>query len=742
MKVFKLAHFLVKEIMSKKNHKFQNQQSKQIKNPSPKEVVHSAANKAGTADKPISAATKWMGITVIVLAGFFAYSPTLNNDYTNWDDNSYVAQMYALEKLNWEGVKERFHEYHMGNYHPLTMLSLSVDYNLSEMRKASDPDSPRPYEPDPFLFHLNNLMLHLAITFVVFWWVWLLFSAPVFASTVGKYRFEATLIVAALFALHPMHVESVAWVSERKDVLYTLFFVSSLYFYTSYALNGGWWKYGTAIFLFLLSLLSKGQAVSLAPTVVLIDWVASRKLISLKVILEKIPFFGLSLIFGIVAIKAQQSGNAIADIADYYWPERIVFAAYGTFQYIVKQVVPTGLAPLYPYPFKSGELPLAWWLYLLPVLALLYGTWIAFKKNMGVFLGIMFFLVNIFLLLQLLPVGSAVMADRYSYIPSIGLYIVAAMGYIYVSRKYRIIPSTFLKGAVVVYIAVLGGLTAVQSEVWKDSMTLWNHTLKLQPKAVVAWNNRGTTKEKFKDHLGAISDFDEAIKLKPDYTHAYYNRGTAYKEQAQLVATPQERDNLIKKALDDFDKALLFDPAFAEAYHNKGVTYDIAGDLQAAHKALSKAIELNPINPDPYINRGVVFGKLGKTDSSIMDFNKSLELKPNNASAYSNRGLAKDLSGDTLGSIADYSKAIEADADFQTAYSNRGIVRMKLKDWNGAINDFTKSVELKPEFADGYYLRASCYLELKNNAQACADFALAKQLGHPRADQQLALHCK
>jgi len=217
MKVFKLAHFLVKEIMSKKNHKFQNQQSKQIKNQSPKEVVHSAANKAGTVDKPISAATKWIGITVIVLAGFFAYSPTLNNDYTNWDDNSYVAQMYALEKLNWEGVKERFHEYHMGNYHPLTMLSLAVDYNLSEMRKASDPDSPRPYEPDPFLFHLNNLLLHLAITFVVFWWVWLLFwgtSIPFFSDL---------LVAKALLPLWAFcwgSVSGLAWLQRPSGCLW------------------------------------------------------------------------------------------------------------------------------------------------------------------------------------------------------------------------------------------------------------------------------------------------------------------------------------------------------------------------------------------------------------------------------------------------------------------------------------------------------------------------------------------
>lgn len=684
----------------------------------------------------------WLGVLVILIAGFLAYVPSLNNDYTNWDDNSYVAQFYALEDLSMQGIKDRFHEYHMGNYHPLTMLSLAIDYNLSEMRDASDPDSPRPYEPEPFLFHLNNLLLHLASTFVVFWWIWLLLSAPALAVIAGKYRFEVAFIVGALFALHPMHVESVAWISERKDVLYTFFFMLSLYFYTGYALKGGYGKLAISLLFFLLSLLSKGQAVSLAPTLIIVDWALSRKIFSWKVILEKIPYFALALVFGIVAIIAQKSGNAIADIADYYWPERIVFASYGTFQYIVKQIIPYGLSPLYPYPYKSGELPLIWWLYLVPALALLYGTWVAFKRNTAVFAGIAFFLVNIFLLLQILPVGSAVMADRYSYIPSIGLYLVAGIAYAWFLNKNKRFPKVVLQTVVLIYLVAMGILTGIQTEIWKDSMTLWNHTLKLEPKAVVAWNNRGTTREKFKDHLGAISDFDEAIKLKPDYTHAYYNRGTAYKEQALITNNLQERNKYISLALADFDKALLFDPGFAEAHHNKGVTYDAAGDLQNALKSLNKAISLLPTNPDPYINRGVVYGKLNKIDSSIMDFNTSINLKPINPSAYSNRGLAKDFGGDTLGAIADYTKAIELDKNFQTAYSNRGIVLMKLKDWNAAIADFTMSVQLEPNFADGYFLRSTCYIELKNTQQACADLSMAKQLGHPRAEQQMAIHCK
>lgn len=678
----------------------------------------------------------------IIAISFIAYYPALNNDFTNWDDTSYASQYYQHENKGWEAIKYEFSHFWMGNYHPLAMLSLKIDFNLAKKRIPLDPDNKRDYEPTPFAFILHNLILHLFNTIFVFFLVLLIIKLYE-----QKYRpnkpnlfFVIAFVSSLLFGVHAIHVESVAWISERKDVLYTFFFLLSAILYLKYIEKKQLVFFALSILSFLLSLLSKGQAVSLSITIIAIDIFLGRNWRDYRIWIEKLPFLLLSLTFGIIAIWAQKAGSAIHDIADYFFHERIVWASYGLTQYILKLTIPFDLTPLYPYPYKSGHLPAMYYLFIIPALVFLYLSYLALKKDRLIAFSIAFYLINIFLLLQLLPVGSAVMADRYAYIPSIGFFLFVAGLITLIAEKKQYF---WIWVALIVAMAGYNSFfTYKQTDIWQNSLSLWNHTIELEPKAVVAWNNRGSTKEKYKMHADAIQDFDEAISLKPDYAHAYYNRGTARKNLAEKTYNQAEKTKLYQDALDDYNKAIILIPDFDKAFHNRGIIYDNLGQFDLAMKDFEKALELAPNNFEIFINRGVVYGKMNQLDKAIEDFNKAIEINPRNSSAYSNRGLANNIAGNKESALQDYNKAIELDPGFATAYSNRGLIHKSNQDYTKALDDFSKSIQSNPLFADAYYHRATIFILMNNREEACKDFAQAQNLGYTPAAQMIEQYCK
>ncbi len=703
----------------KQQRKFQKKGTQQVKSRIEK--------KQAKVQVPRNKVLTWLA--VISIATIVVYAPAFNNEITNWDDDNYIVKNEWLKEINSKNLNSIFTEYYMGNYHPLAMLSLTIDYQIGGENKDG--------EIAPFIYHFTNILLHLINTLLVFWFIWIL---------IGK--FEISVLTALLFGLGTIHVESVAWISERKDVLYALFFIASLISYVYYIKNKQSKYYIYALVLFILSLFSKGQAVSLAITLFIIDFLYERKLLNAKVLLEKAPFFILAAIFGVVAIKAQQAGNALHDSDSYEFYKRIGFAGYAFTQYLIKLTVPVQLSAIYPYPdIINKSIPGLYWLFMIPSLLVAYAFFYYLKRNKLIAFCIGFFIINIVLLLQLIPVGSAILADRYSYIPSIGFHLLSAI------LIYRLIEKNQAKkmmiyGITGAYLAVIGSASFMRCEVWSDSMTLWDDTIEKSPKAVVAWNNRGSIKDRDKKHKEAIEDFTRAIVLKPDYVHAFYNRGTSKKDWASEL-----KDSImLQSALKDFDQALQFNENFQEGYHNRGITYENLSDYAKTqeqktallNKALSdynKTIEIDPTYENALVNRGVIKGKLGNMDAAIEDFNKAIELQPDNASAYSNRGLAKDNKGDENGAIADYNIAIEKDPEFTTAYLNRGIVYRRRNNLNASINDFNKAIELDDKLAAAYYFRGLDKIKLEQKQDGCNDLQAAVNLGHPYALSQYRLYC-
>lgn len=605
----------------------------------------------------------FLGAILVLTA--FAFSPTLQNTFTNWDDEAYVVNNPLITQINGENVVKMFDYRHpiSSNYHPLTILSLAVNYQWAKL------------DPAPYIS--TNIALHLLNIILVFYFILLL----------TKYNQWVALIVALLFAIHPMHVESVAWISERKDVLYGAFFIGAMIGYLKYLTSGKRHFLVLTFGLFLLSLLSKSAAVILPVVLLTLDYYKGRKWQS-KVFVEKIPFFIVAVIFGLIAIKTQ-STTAISDLERWSAGHRILFASYGLMMYVVKLVVPINLSSFYSYPIAGNPLPVIF--YIAPILVIGWAgiVYVFARRQKELVFGLLFFVANLLLVLQLLPVGEAIMADRYTYIAYIGLFFIIAKGMDYlVHQKWK-------KSANAKYVAILGllivvgiytALTYERTKIWKNTNTLWSDVIEKHPNVVFAYYNRGlyNVSGGRTNYKKASQDFSKAIQLNPKYGSAYIGRGNIHYAN-------QENE----KALSDFSKAIAFDPSNANAYVNRAAVYNRLQNYNKGLQDLQKAIELNPNSANAYMNKAVIHYSLQEYEEAIAAFDKYLAINPTFAKAYYNRALAKQYLG-----------------------------RNK-----AAIKDFTQAIKLAPDKATYYMKRSSAYANLGETQKAAKDAERARQLG-------------
>ncbi len=714
--------------------------------------------------------TYWI-IGIIILTAI-VYLPGINNELTNWDDPAYINENPYAKEFSWENTKSMFSEYYIGNYHPLTLLSYNIEYQFSKA--------------DPLIYHINNLLLHLLNTLLVFWFISLLVKNN-----------KISAITAVLFGVSPLHVESVMWISERKDVLYTFLFLTSLIAYIKYLDKRKTKLIILSLLLFLLSLLSKGQAVTLAVSLLAIDYIYGRKLLSKTVIIEKIPYFALALLFGVIAITAQKSGEAIAiEGADTIFGQ-IIYACYAFTEYIIKLIVPNNLSAIYPYPSNpDGSIPIWVYLYLIPFAAIIWFFIYSLKHDRSLAFGIIFFVLNIFLVLQLLPVGKAIMADRYTYIPSIGIFFIVGSYFEKISLdrpKYKQVIG-FIFG---LYVFVLSILTYNRCEVWENSLSLWNDVLKKYPelpqaaynRAIVrekerdikgaiedysvtirndpanaeAYNNRGNAKTSAGDFKGAIDDLTMAVNIHDNYDEAYYNRGIARIEQKDYQAAIADFDTAVslnsrhigalnnrgnaKKlsgdfegAINDYNEVIAIAPDLAQSYNNRGSTYVSMQDYRRAIMDFTKAIKLEAGSEDAYYNRGSAYIFIGEYDSAKADFTMAININPKNIMAYNNRGNAKASSGDLSGAILDYDQVLSLNSGHVSAYFNRAFIKTKLGDYKGALPDLDMAIKLNPQYVTAYYLRGIAKISIGQDG--CDDLRLSLQMGYKEAEKDVVKYCR
>ena len=419
-----------------------------------------------------------------------AFAPAYRAGTTNWDDDVYLAS---------PGVTHisaaTFTSFVLGNYHPLTLLSFAIDLQLFGRNAAE--------------LHAVNVVLHAITAILVFLLIQQLTALP-FGS------FAAALI----WAIHPLRVESVVWIAERKDVLCTLFFTAALLAYV---------RRGIALtfVLFLLALLSKGMAVSLPLAMLAIDYLQRR-----KAIVEKLPFFAMSVVFGVVGLYAQRGPGANPNLPGFSFTiaQKFALAADAIVLYLGKLLVPVNLSAFYAYP-KS----LTWidWLSLLFVaIVIAIVAWTA-KATRTIAFAFLFFAVTIAVVLPVVSIGRTIAADRYTYIPSIGFAYLVAL----IAR-----PRGW---AIVAFIAaVFGVMTFQRSRAWHDSVTLWTSVIEADPEIALAHNSRGAALAVRGDFADAARDFDEAIALEPCYVTALRNRWLVAQKTGDASAAAAARDKL------------------------------------------------------------------------------------------------------------------------------------------------------------------------------------------------------
>ena len=626
-------------------------------------------------------------ILLIIAVTFISYYPALRGAFTNWDDLVYVKDNPYIKTISFGNLKEIFSTNYMGNYHPLSMISLAIDYQV--------------YKLNPFGFHLTNLLIHILNSILVL---------LVIRKLTGNLFIGA--FAGLIFGVHTFHVESVAWVSERKDVLYTCFYLLSLLFYLNFTKKPGSRWYLLCLLFFLLACLSKGQAVTFGVSLILVDIYLNRKWSSFKVLAEKVPFLLAAFIFGIVAIKAQAGADATI-MANFPIQQRLAFASYGLVMYVLKLLIPFSLSAYYPYPIVSdvGEVPLNYWLCIFPAIGIIIIWILSYKRSKPMFFGIGFFFLNIVLLLQLLPVGRAIMADRYVYIPSIGYCFLFAW---YLNDRKYINSSMISLLILFLYTALLSFLTFQRSQVWENSEILWSDVLDKNSQVTIAWYNRGNVRMGLANYNGAISDYTECLNVDNNYWKAYINRGNAKNELKNYIG-----------AISDFDAVLRIDPSSANALINRAQSRRNLKDYANSLLDYNKALSLKPDQVELYTSRANLKADMKDYNGAIGDLTEALRLNPKYIVGYMNRAIIKKSLNDFKGAIDDYNKAIELEPNNSDLYNNRGNLRFQIGNTDEALRDYSESIRLKPEQYLGYKNRGALKFSQDKFDDALADYNIA-----------------
>ncbi len=598
-------------------------------------------------------------IAGILIVTLFLFSPTFKYGFVNWDDDVNVTNNQNITKLNKQSIHAIFTESVIGGYNPLTTLSFAVEYKIWGLK--------------PGVYHANNVILHLICTLLVY----------LLLRQLGMNYFIAAL-TALLFGIHPMRVESVAWVTERKDVLYSVFFLLSTIAYVAYRKTKNLLFYILSILIFIFSLLSKIQAVSLPLALITIDLLIDKKF-DWKLLLNKIPFLILSAITGVVGIYFLQQQGSLETGTVLPLFQRIFIGTFSLLVYLVKSFVPYELSAIYPIPDKISFLH-----YLSMPVVLLSGylVWKIKKYRIGIISGILFFLFNIMFMLQVVGAGQGYLADRFTYIPYLGLFFIAAF---LLNSLMSGALKTGIWAFVIIYMLILAGITIQRVKVWENSETLFADVINKYPKVAVAHNNMGKYFRETNQYDKAIASYSRSLEIDPKGYVTYSNRGKALFDKGRVEEALSDFNNCLainpdyvealsnrgaalasknsfKEALADLDKAINLDPANINAYSNRSLAYYYTNEFEKAITDITTYLKLVPNDADMINIRALCFAQLKRNDEALADYNRSIELKPTQGIFYQNRSFYFNLNGDKQRALDDILKAqqlgVEVNADY------------------------------------------------------------------------------
>lgn len=593
----------------------------------------------------------------VLVVTFIVFANSIGNDFVNWDDQVNLTENPHMNGFTWENIKKIFSTPVIGNYNPLPIFTFAIEKAIFGLK--------------PGVFHFNNLLLHLVCVFFAYR-ILLELKLGVVPAALG----------ALLFGIHPMRVESVAWVTERKDVLFGAFYLAALFSYMRMPETGEDRKkwYAVTVVLFVFSLFAKIQAVALPLSMLAVDYYRRRPL-KFNLVVEKIPFFLLSLAVGLLGIYFLGKEGSLEDETKYTLVERLLTGAYTYCVYLVKWIFPYQMSPLYPY---SAELPTIAYFSPIGLLAVLGLAFWAFKKDWrAVFFAFAFFTFNVMFVLQVIGAGQGYLADRFTYIPYLGLFFLTAFFYQWYIEKNPA-RKMLVNGVAGAYLLLFAFMTFQQNKVWKNGESLWTHVLKYYPNADTPYQNRGKYYQSIKKDELAFADFTAAIRVGRRKSISYNSRGKLYFDKGE-----------VDKALADFDNAIKEGTKIGEIYINRGSALASKGNYPPALEDFNKGIELDPDNKQGYLMRSLLHFQMQNYEAALKDHGKVLELEPDNSDVMYESGYTLNL----LGRPAE------------------------------ALPLLDKAIRINPRQGLYYSARAKAHRALGNAAQAQKDAEAARSLG-------------
>jgi tetratricopeptide (TPR) repeat protein len=627
----------------------------------------------------------------LILVTLAAFWQARHNEFISLDDNLYVTENPQVQAgLTVKGLVWALTTTQGGNWHPITWLSHMLDCNL--------------YGLNPGGHHMTNVFFHVANTLLLF----LLFQK----MTGALWR---SAFVAALFALHPLHVESVAWVAERKDVLSTFFWFLTMGMFVRYVEQPRLDRYLFALLCFVLGLMSKPMLITLPFVLLLLDYwplgrlsfgpLGARPLLRepstghhqgsspLRLILEKAPFFALSAASSVVTVFAQRRAGAVGSLEAFPMETRLANSIVSYARYIGKMVWPHDLAVLYPYP---EMIPL--WQVVMAGLLLIAGSIILIRwaySRPYLVIGWFWYLGTLVPVIGLVQVGIQAMADRYTYVPFIGLFIMIAMGLPGILKQWRHRQIALAVSAGLV-LSVLCLLTRQQVSLWQNSVTLFNHTLKVTGDNPIIHNNLGVTLMKQGKEKEAWAHYTRALEIKSKYADAQYNLG--------FLLARQGKD---QEAMAQFAKTLRIKPSHAEAHHDLGVLLTRQGKIEEAIQHYIEAVRAKADYGEAYRDLGIVLVSQGREKEAVPYFREALEINPKDYIAHNNLGAALSREGRIGEAMAHYTQALQINPISADAHYNLGsLLALQGKDGEAMVH-LNEALRINPRDAQGHYQMAA-----------------------------------
>jgi tetratricopeptide (TPR) repeat protein len=651
-----------------------------------------------------AAPKKWPARLICVLlavAVLAIFSGALRCDFVNYDDPTYVTSNAEAQRgLTAAGVLWAFGTGAASNWHPLTWLSHMADVQF--------------YGLNPAGHHLTSVLLHAGNAALLF----LILNA----MTGALWR---SAVVAALFALHPLRVESVVWVSERKDVLSTFFWMLTVWTYFKFQRSNAKSYYAAAVACFACGLMAKPMLVTLPFVLLLLDYWPLGRRMSWGLLIEKVPFFILAAVSSVVTFVVQRRGGAVSPLSGLPLAARMGNALVSYVRYLAKIFWPARLSVLYPHP---GHWPV-WQVAGAALLLAAITACVIWRARAQPYLAVgwFWFLGMLAPTIGLVQVGIQSMADRYSYLPMVGVSIMAVWGASDLLAE-RTGGRWILGTAAGVAIGACMILTPLQVRYWRDSDALFQHAIEVTKNNYLAYNNLGYFLSNRGEAAKSMLYYKSALQINPNYDEAHNNLGFALAELGRY-----------QEATNEYIKALSLNPGLTEAHNNLGNSLGSLGLTDAAMHEYQVALEEDPHHADAHNNYGVALAQRGRLDEAIAHFRLAILYKDNCASAHSDLGNALAMKGDLAGAIQEYETCLRIDPKDSQAHNNLANVLAQEGRLDEAAGHYRTALELKPENPEAHFNFGWCLARQGRRAEAAEQYraALRQRPSYPAAQQQL-----